>query len=119
MGRDRIFRDYLTPEIQESAKGFLLTVNAFLEALKISHVTVTSGWRPPPVNDRAGGAPRSYHLFGRAVDLWDPDGKLDHLIETRSDLLRRFGLWLEDPKRTPRWVHLDNGTRPERASRIF
>lgn len=35
-------------------------------------IIITSGFRTPDENDKAGGHPRSYHLEGRAVDIKAP-----------------------------------------------
>lgn len=57
------------------------------------------------INPKALG---SSHLYGCAVDIADPDGKLaDWLqnIEGQRKLVE-VGLWMEDPKHTKGWVHL-------------
>ncbi|MEO1208276.1 MAG: D-Ala-D-Ala carboxypeptidase family metallohydrolase [Cyanobacteria bacterium J06638_20] len=71
---------------------------------------VTSWYRPEPINSRVGGARRSQHLYGRAVDLRSPG-------MTGADLA--FGVF-SDPnwdgglglyRNLKRIVHLDIGPR--------
>ena len=58
-------------------------------------------------------------MSGRAIDLYDPKHEIMQKIMAQPDLLKKYDLWLEDPEKTPTWTHLDNGTRTERALRIF
>jgi hypothetical protein len=110
--------DY-TNEILENAKALLEKVNSLLIDLGVVTVVVSSGWRPATVNAAVGGAKRSLHMQGRAVDLRDSTGELDKLIESKPELLKKHGLWLEDPSATKGWCHLDCGNRTDRPSRVF
>lgn len=49
-----------------------------------SHIDVrlSSGWRSSATNRRVGGAPRSRHLAGAAVDVTGPRTTLEHLRAT-------------------------------------
>lgn len=60
----------------------------------------------------------SSHLYGCAVDIADPDGKLKKWLETRYGELVNCGLYMEDPKSTPTWVHLQIYA-PKSMNRIF
>lgn len=44
-----------------------------------SDVRLTSGYRDRTTNARVGGAARSYHLLGRAIDIVGPRATLHHL----------------------------------------
>ena len=58
---------FLTDEIKENI--FLLS----LELQKIRDITspiiITSGFRPPPLNEKVNGSPNSLHLKGKACDF--------------------------------------------------
>lgn len=59
------------------------------------------------INPKAMG---SSHLYGCAIDIADPDGKLAQWllsIEGQSKLVE-CGLWMEDPKYTKGWIHLSS-----------
>lgn len=118
-GRDVTFCAELTHAIRSNAIELLRRVNALLYALHVANVTVSSGWRPKEVNDMYGGAPRSYHISGQAVDIADHDKRLAKELADRTWLLKEHDLWMEDPKATATWIHLDTGIRPERDVRIF
>jgi hypothetical protein len=120
-GEDRRqkYREEYTTEIRDNATKLLEKVNALLLDLGIMSCLVSSGWRPSAVNKAAGGAKRSLHMRGMAIDLRDGDGGLDRKIEEKPELLQKHGLWLESPDHTPGWCHLDMGTRWERPVRIF
>ncbi len=75
---------------------------------------ITSGYRPPFLNTKVGGAPNSAHLTCRAVDIADPKGTLKAWLTPEK--LTKYGLWMEDPAATPTWVHLQ--IRPAK-NRIF
>lgn len=118
MGRDKLYPEEWTLDVQSQALDLIKRVNNLLEALKFGPVKVSSGWRPLAVNLRAGGAKRSLHMSGKAVDLVD-HGPLKQLILDNSHLLLDFGLWMEDSKSTPTWCHLDTGVRDSRFVRVF
>ncbi|MFZ7122070.1 MAG: YcbK family protein [Eubacteriaceae bacterium] len=49
-------------------------------------VIVNSGYRCPSYNEKAGGVPGSYHLYGMAVDVRVPGIKPEDLIRHASDV---------------------------------
>lgn len=119
MGRDKLYPEEWTLELKTNAEDLVRRVNNLLRDLGVSDVKVSSGWRPLEINRKAGGAKRSLHMWGKAVDLADPDGSLAQKISDRYELLTQYGLWLEEPSVTKGWVHLDTGVRHLRAKRIF
>ena len=69
------------------------------------------------INPKAMG---SSHLYGCAIDIADPDGKLAQWllsIEGQRKLVE-CGLWMEDPKYTKGWVHLQT-YMPKSGNRYF
>ena len=66
------------------------------------------------INPKALG---SSHLYGCAVDIKDPDGKLAW-VKANKAKLEQCGLWCENPQYTKGWVHLQTYT-PKSMSRIF
>ena len=67
------------------------------------------------INPKAMG---SSHLYGRAVDIIDTDGKLKAWCVANKAKLIECGLWMEDPASTPTWCHLQT-TAPKSMNRIF
>lgn len=69
------------------------------------------------INPKAMG---SSHLYGCAVDISDPDGKLKAWLQTDAGnrALINNGLWAEDYKSTPTWVHLQTYA-PKSMLRVF
>lgn len=111
----------LTDEYKDNAIELLNKVNKLLQELNISKVEISSGFRPSEVN--AGipnAAKKSLHMTCKAVDILDnKEQDLGKLILENSNLLTKYGLWLEDLDHTKGWVHLDNGTRRDRPVRVF
>lgn len=69
------------------------------------------------INPKAMG---SSHLYGCAVDIADKDGKLAQWllsVEGQRKLIE-CGLWMEDPKYTKGWVHLQSYC-PKSGNRYF
>lgn len=60
------------------------------------------GFRP---QDCPIGAPRSAHKQGLAVDLYDPDNKIDGWLYSHQSMLKEFGLFFEHPTATNTWSH--------------
>jgi len=120
MGRDKQFPDDYNDEISNNIDKLLIPLNQFRE-LYGNSITISSGWRPPSINIKVGGASHSNHCLGLAADLHDPDGKIDAFAQEldKSGKLKELGLWLENPKSTPGWTHLDIKDRGDRASNIF
>lgn len=110
----------VTLEVIKNAEVLLSKVNALLKDLNIDKVAVSSGFRPSEVNAGiANAAKKSLHMQGSAVDLSDPDGKLDALIESRDDLKKKYGLWQENPGHTKGWTHIDCKDRGKRPKNTF
>lgn len=121
MGRDKTHAKELTPEIVKNAESTATRINALLTDLGWTDpAEVSSGWRPPSINGAvSGAAKKSLHMLGLACDLKDPKGKLAKALAARPDLLEKHKAWLEDPKSTKGWAHVDFGERPARKVRIF
>lgn len=47
----------------------------------------------------------SKHLYGQAVDIFDPDKKLQEWCLLHEKELLEIGLWLESFTATPNWCH--------------
>lgn len=115
----------LTRELLQNAIRLTSIVNLLLADLGIASVRVSSGFRPSGVNAGvAGAAAKSLHTQCLAVDIIDSsDQKLGKLIASRPDLLKKYGLWIEDLGSTKgqntNWVHLDLGIRTDRPTRMF
>lgn len=82
-------------------------------------VRISSGYRDAEHNAEVGGARKSLHTLGRAIDLADSKQRLYNAILARHSLLEHFGLWMECGEDTPSWVHLDTGMRRAREIRVF
>lgn len=117
---DREHHPEVTPEVIINATNLLKKVNALISELGIAVPKVSSGFRPSDVNKAIpNAAKRSLHMVGSAIDLVDPDGKLDALIESRDDLKKKHGLWQESPAATNGWCHLDQNPRGKRDKNTF
>ena len=67
------------------------------------------------INPKAMG---SSHLYGAAIDISDPDGKLKAWLVANKNKLVECGLWMEDPSATKTWCHLSS-QMPKSGKRIF
>ena len=103
MGRDAEFP--LTPELEGNLAKLLAAVNIFRAAYGIPMI-VSSGYRPGHFNTDAGGAGNSAHKTCEACDFHDSDGKLKAFAKENIPLLEQAGLYVEDFKSTPTWIHL-------------
>lgn len=73
------------------------------------------GFRPQACKQ---GAPHSAHKEGLAVDIYDPEDEIDEWCLANQNLLERCGIYIEDPKYTPRWSHWSI-RRPSSGNRVF
>lgn len=126
MGRDESHEHALTEAIRANARETVHRANALLAMMMVDGLIleanprscslVNSGWRPPEVNAGIpGAAPRSKHMSGQAVDLYDPEGQLDDWCMGNQERLAEAGLWLEHPSATKGWCHVQ--TLPPRSGR--
>lgn len=123
--RRKQYASEFTPEYLANAQKLLVQVNALLNDLNIQSAVVSSGWRPPQINAAApNAAKQSGHLLCLAVDILDNKNQdLAKLVGSKPDLLRKYGLFQEDPRYTigknTNWTHLDILVRADRPSRQF
>lgn len=84
--------------------------NALCQAAGIEGM-LRSGWRPAAVNAGVpGAATHSTHITGEAVDIADSDGSLRAWVARNLGELERLGLYMEDGRTTPTWLHVQ--TKP-------
>lgn len=118
MGRDRLYSEELSDAHKASAAKTIGAANLFLEAFGYKR-RVTSGWRPGAINRATKGAsPNSKHVLCQAIDLEDNNRELMNWCLNNQDLLEKYGLWMEDPRDTSTWVHLQI-VPPPSGHRIF
>lgn len=117
-GRDLQYPGDYTQEISDNLDQLLLAINPVRTAWN-KPMNVTSGWRPPSINGATpGAAAKSKHMLGLAVDIADPDGSLWAWVLQNLALMQQLGLYLEDKRWTPGWVHFGLGP-PASGKRIF
>lgn len=116
MGREKVAP--LTSELKENLEMLLEALNKFRSAYGSSMI-VSSGYRPPSINEATKGAAKhSNHMICLACDFKDVDGNLDKWCMSNLDVLEKCGLWLEDPKSTVGWCHLQC-VPPRSGNRVF
>lgn len=130
MGRDVTHGLYLSTDIRRNAALTVELANGLLERAQAAGVSldinprtgtlVSSGWRPPDINaGTPGAAPRSKHLTGQAIDIYDPDGDLDEwCLREKDAALATIGIWLEHPAATKGWSHWQT-IPPGSGNRVF
>jgi hypothetical protein len=122
-GRDRKFPLACNDEIRNNAALTVSRVNRLLGLAAQEGIecdTVNSGWRPLEVNDATANAAKgSKHIKALAVDLRDtPKRDLARWCLRNQKHLESIGLWMEDPRWTPTWVHLQI-VPPGSGRRVF
>lgn len=131
MGRDVIYPHECTPEILANAAKTVEVANSLLAALEAEGVeiaihpqtktVISSGWRPPQINGQVkNAAPRSKHMTGEAVDIYDPEGEIDDYLmsEAGQRMLIALRLFLEHPSATKSWSHWQT-VAPKSGRRVF
>lgn len=117
--RDEVYADECTDEIRANAEGLIPKVNALLERMEADGVPIEddentgspshSGWRSKVVNEHtANAADHSRHLDGHADDLKDPQRALATWAVNNLDVLEELGLYIEDPRWCPTWLHVQD-----------
>lgn len=129
---EQYFRKPRSAEQQRNAETLLEKVNALLDEAEVAGVYKVEidsdtgsqisgskdgdgdgGFRTPGSRTGAAG---SKHRKARAVDVYDPGGKLSAWLT--DDILARHGLYREHPSKTLGWCHLQDES-PGSGSRTF
>lgn len=115
-----------TDEVKMNALDLIAKVDAFLDELGWTGMRqLSSGFRPEAVNAATPNAAlHSGHESGHAMDISDDSNQtLCKLVMSRPDLLKKYGLMMEDINSTKghstNWCHLDTVPRHPRPSCIF
>lgn len=110
-------------DIQRNAAELILRFNRlmtyFHKDVPDFKVTVTSGYRSPTKNASIpGAAPKSNHMQGKAIDIWDPRKRLAKWCIKNVNRLEEQDLWCEDPRATSTWMHFQS-TPPGSRLRFY
>ena len=106
----------LNPEQQKNLDILLVKMNKVRDAYG-KPMSVSSGYRPAAINAGVSGAAKnSSHTLCMACDIKDPDGSVRKWVLANLQLMKDLGLWIEDFRWTPTWVHFQ--IRPA-SRRIF
>lgn len=117
-GRDQQYPTDYTQEISDNLDKLLIPMNQIRTSWN-KPMVVNSGWRPPSINAATpGAATHSKHMSGLAVDILDSDGSLWAWVLQNLDMMKQLGIFFEDKRWTPNWVHFQLGA-PASGKRIF
>lgn len=106
-------------EVGREAHLLLERVNEFLFFVDPhKEWKMASGFRTPEANAKAKGATKSKHLSGQAIDIADYDKVLKAACLLYTSRLEALGLWCEDFRATPTWVHFQS-VPPASGKRFF
>src|SRR3989304_1380665 len=121
--RDSRYRSEGTKTTQKNARRTVEQINRLLAVFEedtgIIRDACNSGWRPKSVNDATANASKnSKHLTAEAGDISDPDRALAQWCVKNTAVMVECGLWAEDFRWTPTWVHLQR-IPPKSGKRIY
>lgn len=121
-----------SPEIQANLKILLEKMNK-VRAAYAKPMTPTSGLRTMADHlriyediakkkgekfDKSKVPMKSTHLFGQAVDIFDPKRELQKWVKENIKLMEEIGLWFESFDYTSNWVHFQI-IPPKSGNRFF
>ena len=124
--KDTLISDIII-EHQHNLEELLIRINKIRTAYGKT-LTVTSGYRTIQdhiriynkncIMDPKKIPMQSTHLYGKAVDIYDPNKDLQKWCLANIKILEDIGLWLEDFEATPNWVHFQISS-PKSGKRMF
>lgn len=124
MGRDRKFAGELTDAIKANAADTVSRIEHLVDLYcadtsEPRPAVWASGWRPKGVNARTSNAAlRSRHITAQAGDVRDIKRRFARWCYASQAQLAECGLWMEDPRWTPTWVHLQT-VPPGSGRRVY
>lgn len=107
----------VAPEVLDNIDKLVKAVNEFIKDYP-HNLIITSGYRPEAYNKAVGGATKSNHTKGLAVDFLDKDNRFWLYVLNNLDKAKVLGLYFENKNWTPSWVHVQLGG-PKSGKRIF
>lgn len=116
--------DGMTEALWSNARNMVLRANRLYAHYQLDNPTapvwrVSSGRRTPEINASIpGAAPQSNHLQCNALDIVDRDRAISRWVAANLHDLADLDLWLEDPRCTPTWVHIQQ-VPPRSGNRVF
>lgn len=110
--------NYSLIDEQEANSTILVSKANQLQKILQHPFTISSGFRSEEHNKRVGGSETSLHKLFAAVDILDPDSWIAKILVEKSFLLEELDLYMEHPKYTKGYVHLQIFP-PKSRRRIF
>jgi uncharacterized protein YcbK (DUF882 family) len=111
-----------TPEIDANLKILFDRIMKLQEAIGFD-LKINSGLRSEEqqqglISDGKSKATHSKHITGQAADIDSMDGILYQFVHENINVFEEIGLWMEDFKSTPTWIHVQI-VPPGSGKRIF
>ena len=99
-------KDGLNDEVLRNLNGIFSTLDE-IRGIFGSSITIHCAYRPPAYNKEIGGAPKSAHIEGKAVDFSVKGYDCNHVREVLHPILDAMKIRMEDLPDSP-WVHIDS-----------
>lgn len=114
----RAAEEELTPEQQENLQNLWEKISKVREEYG-QPMKVASGYRTPAINEATKNSGKnSWHMQCAAIDIRDTTGELWSWVMENLQLMKDLGLYLEDRRHCPTWVHFQIYP-PKSGHRIF
>ncbi len=114
-GKEKYTKDTIRPQHYQNAVGLINKINKLGELIDY-HNIISSGYRSPErqrqIYAEKGEPPAmgSKHIYGHALDIYDPKGELKKKLLNRAVLekAKELDLYFENFGKTPTWVHIQD-----------
>jgi uncharacterized protein YcbK (DUF882 family) len=128
ISREEILKGKECPEeLEENLLELLIKVNKIRDAFGFP-MHVTSGFRDrldqiriysaKGITDESKMHMGSKHFTCQAIDVYDPDHKLQNYVKENIHLMEQIEVWFEDFSNTANWVHIQS-VAPASGHRFF
>lgn len=107
---------YPTKDVAENIIQLMIKIEWIRDYLGGWPIKITSGWRPAAYNELIGGAFRSAHLTGEAVDFQVKGYDAHEIRDALVPLLERLQIRMEN--HNGNWIHIDSRA-PSTNGRYF
>lgn len=125
-GKEKYSKDTMHPQHYQNALSLLDKINKLGELIKYDNI-ISSGYRSPErqrqiyAERNEPPAMGSKHIYGHALDIYDPQGDLKQKILNRPVLekAKELGLYFENFSKTPTWVHIQDEAPARTGGQIW